>query len=466
MFLIRPSSGPRRRRRASTFGTPRVLLALCIAAIAVATDAAAQEKWVATWTASAHGPYPSGFPTASPDLQFAFPEPASGASDQTFRLIVRPDLWGSRMRLRLSNAFGSKAVTFDDVFVGLQASGANVAPGTNRPVTFDSGQRRVTLAPGKAVYSDPVEFGYVTSAADPELAGRKLAVSFHVAGSSGPMTWHAKALTTSYLGAPRAGAHSRDESDQAFPFTTTSWYFLDAVEVLAPQDTVVVVALGDSITDGSLSTMNGDDRWADFLSRRLHALLGTHVSVVNQGIGGNQVVGPTTYSMDEPYGGGPSALQRLERDVLGVSGLSVVVWLEGINDFGFAPSASADAVIAGFREGVNRLHARRIKVIGATLTTALNIDRPASAPNAHGTRETDARRKTVNEFIRTSGVFDGVVDFDAVTLDSVTGMLRAEFQPNSTIGGQGDRIHPNRAGYQAMANAIDTTMLIRLAGRP
>lgn len=463
MFLMRPSRC--RRRRANTFGTLRILLALCIAGIAV-TDATAQEKWVATWTASTHGPYPSGFPTASPDLQFAFPEPASGANDQTFRLIVRPDLWGSRIRLRLSNAFGSKAVTFDEVFVGIQASGANVVPGTNRPVTFESGQRRVTLAPGKVVYSDPVELSYVTSAADPELAGRKLAVSFHVVGSSGPMTWHAKALTTSYLSAPRAGARGKDESDQVFPFTTTSWYFLDAVEVMAPQDTIVVAALGDSITDGSLSTLNGDDRWGDFLSRRLHAVLGTHVSVVNQGIGGNQVVGPAKYRMDEPYGGGPSALQRLERDVLGISGLSVVVWLEGINDFGFAPSASAEAVIAGFREGVNRLHARRIKVIGATLTTALNIDRPASAPNTHGTRETDAKRKSVNEFIRTSGVFDGVADFDAATLDSATGMLRAEFQPNSTIGGAGDRIHPNRAGYQAMANAIDTTMLIRLAERP
>src|SRR4029434_2047944 len=129
------------------------------------------------------------------------------------------------------------------------------------------------------------------------LTGRRLAVSFHVVGSSGPMTWHAKALTTSYLSQPGAGAHGNEETDEAFPFTTTSWYFLDAVDVWGPQDTLVVAALGDSITDGSLSTLNGDDRWVDFLSRRLHDLLGTRVSVVNQGIGGNQVVGPATYSM-------------------------------------------------------------------------------------------------------------------------------------------------------------------------
>lgn len=330
--------------------------------------------------------------------------------------------------------------------------------------TFEGGKPRVTIPPGQRVYSDPIELSYVRTATDPELAGRKLAVSFHVVGSSGPMTWHAKAMTTSYLSAPRSGGRSSDDSDDAFPYTAASWFFLDAMEVLAPQDTIVVAALGDSISDGSLSTLNGDDRWPDFLSRRLHAVLGPSVSVVNQGIGGNQIVGPATYTTDKPYGGGPSALQRLERDVLGIAGLNVVIWMEGINDFGFE-SASAEAVIAGFREGVNRLHARGIKVIGATLTTAFNIDRPADAPLAHGTRETDAKRKAVNEFIRTSGVFDAVVDFDAVTIDSATGMLRPEYQPNSTVGGAGDRIHPNRAGYQAMAKAIDIPTLVRLAGR-
>jgi lysophospholipase L1-like esterase len=192
---------------------------------------------------------------------------------------------------------------------------------------------------------------------------------------------------------------------------------------------------------------------------------GTRVSVVNQGIGGNQVVGPAKYTLDEPYGGGPSALQRLDRDILEIAGLTMVIWIEGINDFGFAPATTAEAVVAGFRDGVARLRARGIKVIGGTMTSALNLDRPANAPLAHGTPETDAKRKAVNQFIRTGGVFDAVVDFDAVTLDPATGMLRAEFQPNSTIGGEGDRIHPNRAGYQAMANAVDLQTIARLAGR-
>src|SRR5262249_36731135 len=149
-------------------------------------------------------------------LQFAFPVPSNGAADQTFRLIVRPDLWGRRMRLRFSNAFGKQPVTLDDVFVGIQASGGNLMHGSNVPATFGGLDPRVTTPPGKQVYTDALELRSVTTAADPELAGRKLAVSFHVVGSSGPMTWHAKAMTTSYVSAPGAGARSREERDDAF----------------------------------------------------------------------------------------------------------------------------------------------------------------------------------------------------------------------------------------------------------
>lgn len=457
---------PRRRgvpRPASTVRLLRVILPLLLLASAVASEASAQEKWVATWTASAHGPYPSGPAVAQPELRFAFPEPSNGANDQTFRLMVRPDLWGRRIRLRFSNAFGSQPVSFDATFVGIQATGGNLAPGTNRPVTFDNGQARITIPPGKFAYSDPIELPFVKSPTDLGVAGRRLAVSFHVVGSSGPMTWHAKAMVTSYVTTPRAGAHAQDEDDQAFPFTTTSWYFLDAIEVMAPQDTIVVAAFGDSITDGSLSTLNGHDRWSDALSTRLHAAWGPHVAVVNQGIGGNQVIGPLIYAMDKPYMGGPSALQRLDRDVLGIAGLSAVVWLEGINDFGMgAPPPSVEAVIAGFREGATRLHAKGIKVVVGTLTTSL---KSGDGTTGHGTLEVDTKRKAVNAFIRTAGIFDGVVDFDAAVLDPATGALRAEFQPGSTIGGPGDRIHPNRAGYQAMANAIDIKMLAHLVGR-
>ena len=159
-----------------------------------------------SWTGSVQGPYPVGNPSAQPDQKFAFPAPATGARDQTFRLIVRPDIWGRQARLRLSNVFGTKPVTFDGVFVGLQ-SAAPPGQGTNRPVTF-GGKTSVTVAPGEPAWSDAVALPFVANQRR-RLAGRKLAVSFHVAGESGPMTWHAKALQTSYVTAPGAGAEGQ-----------------------------------------------------------------------------------------------------------------------------------------------------------------------------------------------------------------------------------------------------------------
>lgn len=403
------------------------------------------QKWVATWVGSVHGPYPSGNPVAQPEMKFAFPAPATGASDQTFRLIVRPDLWGSRFRIKLANTFGTQPVTFDGIHLGIQATAGHILAGTNRPVTF-GGKPDVTIAPGGSMFSDAVDLKLPSAASS--MDGRKLAVSFHVAESSGPMTWHAKALQTSYLSRPGAGAHGGEEHDSAFPFTTTSWYFLDAIDVMAPADTVVVCAFGDSITDGTASTLNGDDRWPDVLSRRIHAAYGNRVSVVNAGIGGNRIITPASYPPPQPFAGGPSALQRLDRDLLSLSGLSGVVMLEGINDI--SADSPADAIIAGMREMVTRIRAKGpVKIVGATITSALGN------PGRSGQPEGDQRRKIVNAFIRTGGVFDAVADFDAATSDPATGSLRPEFQPNSSIGGPGDMLHPNRAGYQAMGNSID-----------
>ena len=186
------------------------------------------------------------------------------------------------------------------------------------------------------------------------------------------------------------------------------------------------------------------------------AVQGNRVSVVNAGIGGNQVIGPKEYSPQKPFPGGPSALDRLERDVLSLSGVSTVIWLEGINDFSKNGNASVEAVQAGFKDGVARIRARipGVRVIGATLTPALG------ATNAnHGFAEQDEKRKALNEFIRTSGVFDGVADFDKATLDPQTGALRAEFVHNTTTGGAGDKLHPNRLGYVAMGMAIELDSL-------
>jgi lysophospholipase L1-like esterase len=286
------------------------------------------------------------------------------------------------------------------------------------------------------------------------LANRKLAISFHVAGDSGPITWHAKALTTSYLSAPGSGAHGGEYGEALYPYSTTSWYFIDEIEMRG-RGTRTVVALGDSITDGTASTLNGDDRWPDVLSRRIHAAYGDRYSVVNEGIGGNMVVGPSDYAQ-KPFAGGPAAMERLDRDVLSLPAVSAVIWLEGINDFGtggFDPMKVED----GVRDIVKRLRAHfpGVKVFMATLTSSVN-----STNGGYGAPPVDAKRQAYNQFIRSAGIFDGVVDFDAATLDPKTGELKSEYQPNSTTGGPGDRLHPNRAGYAAMGGAVDLSKML------
>jgi lysophospholipase L1-like esterase len=427
-----------------------LLAALAFAACAVAADEPKPPKWVVSWVGSVQGPYPIGNPSAQPDMKLALPSPETGARDQSFRLVVKPEIWGREARIRLSNALGARPVTFADVFVGLHQASSAVVAGTNQPVTFRGGRRSVTVKPGDSVWSDPVRLPFARNPRGGAIVGRKVVVSFHVPGESGPMTWHAKALQTSYLTAPGSGSRSADESEAAFPFSTASWFFLDALDMRTAASNQAIVAFGDSISDGTLSTMNGDDRWPDVLARRLRAVHGNRVSVVNAGIGGNQVVGPKEYSLQKPFPGGPSALARLERDVLSLSGVTHVIWLEGINDFSKNGNATVEAVQQGMREGAARLKKRGIKVIGATLTTALG------ATNAnHGFPEQDEKRKALNEFIRTSGVFDAVVDFDRATLDPDTGQLRPEFVHNTTTGGEGDKLHPNRLGYLSMGMAID-----------
>ncbi len=430
-----------------------IWLACLLAAITPTLAHAQAPHWITSWTAAVQGPYPVGNASAQPKLSFAFPDPAPAARDQTFRLIVHPDLWGRVARLRFSNAFGTQPVTFDHVSVGEQAIAGTLVPGSNAAVAFGSGGS-LTVPPGESAWSDPVGLGFVHDPADPALTGRKLAVSFHVTGPSGPMTWHAKGLTTSYLTPPGAGAEaSAAESDEAYPFSTASWYFLDAVDVDAPDGTKLVVALGDSITDGTDSTLSGDDRWPDVLARRLHARYGGKVAMVNQGIGGNRIVGPSSYTPSQPFSGGPSAQQRLERDVLSLAGVSTVIWLEGTNDFGKSgEGATSEQVEAGVAEVVGRLRARLpgVRVIGATLPPNLNSTNPD-----HGSAEEDRKVGAYNEFVRTTKLFDAVVDFNKVTLDAATGEMRPEFVPDSTVGGPGDKLHPNRAGYQAMGESVD-----------
>jgi lysophospholipase L1-like esterase len=201
--------------------------------------------------------------------------------------------------------------------------------------------------------------------------------------------------------------------------------------------------------------MNGDDRWPDVLARRLHAVYGNTIAVVNAGIGGNRVVGPAEYSPQKPFPGGPSAKDRLDRDVLSLSGVAAVVWLEGINDFSKNGNTPVEAVEAGMKDVVGRIRAKftGVRIIGATLTSTLG-----STNANHGSFDEDAKRKALNEFIRASGLFDEVADFDAATFDPQTGGMRAEFVPESTTGGPGDKLHPNRVGYLSMGSAIDLNL--------
>jgi lysophospholipase L1-like esterase len=426
-----------------------VITGILLVAMAFASRISAQRNsgWVTSWAASSQGPFPAGSAVALPDQSFAFPDPAAGANDQTFRMIVRPSVWAGQARLRFSNAFGKQPIRLDGVFAGLQLSSAAVAPHTNTPVLF-SGHNEITLAPGADIWSDPVTLPFASAQKLADLAGRKLAVSFHVVGASGPMTWHAKALQTSYVSFPQAGSHGGEESEQAFPLSATSWFFLSAVDMKMASATPLVVCFGDSITDGTASTINGDDRWPDVLQRRLSAIRPNGVAVVDEGIGSNQILGPATYDTSAPFGGGPAALQRIPRDVAALSGVKTVLWFEGINDL--SHDASVNDVLEGFRTGIAALRKSipGVRIVGATITPSLG------SKGSSGTEDTNQRRIAINEAIRSGHLFDAYVDFDKAVIDPQSGKLKPPFVPNTSIGGPGDNLHPNRAGYQAMAGSI------------
>jgi lysophospholipase L1-like esterase len=468
-------------------------LGIVPAALADKDDDHGRTQWVATWATSpaaylvyvaplpqnqALAPAPTRFTTANiqPDLAFPFPNAnTTGANTQTIRSIVKPDLWGDTMRVRFSNVFGNQPLTFDSTTIALQEYAANVVHGTVTPVTF-RGSSSVTIPAGQEMWSDAVHLSWVKHADDPLIQGRNLAISYSIRGDSGHMTYHSGANTTSYITPPGSGDHSQDADGFAYEYTTASWFFVATVDVLAPTDTVVVCAFGDSITDGTHTTFNGNDRWSNVLSRRLHNAYGNKVSVVNEAIGGNRVINPVVANATS----GPAAVDRLDRDVLGLSGLTHVIWLEGINDLGAGYGAAASpvenpvihtpsAIIAGYQNVVSRLHARGIKVYGATVVSALGLNNPGQGwnltafPTFLATVDNgpvvEANRLILNQYIRARGSFDGVVDFDAATADpnpAALGNMMAKYLPNSQFTQlPWDYLHPNHAGYNAMGLAID-----------
>ncbi|MGW4291352.1 SGNH/GDSL hydrolase family protein [Streptomyces sp. NPDC004673] len=344
-------------------------------------------------------------------------------ADRSYRLIVRVSAGGSDLRVRLSNAYGDRPLTVDAAHAGLQAEGASLKPHSNRALTFD-GDHTVTVPAGGTVWSDPLP-GRVP-------AGARLAVSLRTPDARGPATGHEMALTTSYLG---QDADTGGDGDTGWTRTTGSWWYLDAVSVRpAHPRTGAVVALGDSITDGWGSTPGRDRRWPDDLARRLRA---DGTGVANAGISGNRVLTGNN--------GGPSAVRRLERDVLSQPGVRAVILYEGVNDLKAKDPASAAEIVAGYREITKRAHAAGLCVIGATVAPFkgwLQWD-----PDA------ETVRREVNRRMRADDGFDAVADVDRALRDpDDPERLRPDLDA-------GDHLHPDDEGMRAIAGAVDPASL-------
>lgn len=415
---------------------PLAILA-CLANLASAQAPAAH--WVATWVSAQQQPRAAFGPPPQPAAPGAPPRPApppSAFNNQTVRMIARSSIGGSRVRVELSNAFGAKPLMIGAAHIALRGRDSAIVAATDRPLMFN-GKASTTIPAGALMLSDAADLDV------PKLTD--LAISVYVPGDTGPASNHALGLHTTYISKEGDFTGQAELADAA---TSQSWYWLSSVDVMAPPAAAAIVAFGDSITDGATSTPNTDRSWPSILAQRLAANPATaNIAVVNQGISGNQVLAD---------GAGVSALARFDRDVLSVAGVKWVMIMEGINDIGIgsrqgAPAGgiSADALIGGLRQMIERAHTHGIKVIGCTLTPYGGAGYASDAG--------EVIREAENDFIRTSGAFDAVVDFDKVTGDPAS--------PRQILAAYNiaDHLHPNDAGYKAMADSIDLSIF---ADRP
>ncbi|MFB7447194.1 SGNH/GDSL hydrolase family protein [Streptomyces sp. NPDC056194] len=387
-----------------------------------------------------HGPAWRGAWAASPQSAAAPLGPnwsQQGFDHQTVRQVVRVTASGTRTRIELTNRYGTGPLRITGATVARTAKGSAVQPGSVRTLRFD-GRPSATIPAGETLLSDAAPL--------PVKAFENLTVTLYLADATGPATFHSFSSATSYRA---EGDHRADLSGDAFGETSASWYFLSGVEVTGGRDTARrdgIVTFGDSITDGVGSTADADNRYPDELAERL-AASGRSRAVLNHGIGGNQVVNDTTWA-------GEKAVARFEKDVLTEKGVGTVILLEGINDIGGSgpafpggptPEVSVDRLIEGHRTLIRQAHAKGLKVVGATLTPI--------GGSFYDTPENEAKREAFNTWVRTSGAYDAVVDFDHAVADPS--------DPDRILPAYdaGDHLHPGDAGYKAMAEALDLDAL-------
>ena len=396
------------------------------AALMLAT-APAEAKWITSWTAApvnpmaALGPFP-----ATP-----------GYSNRTFRQTIRLSAGGAALRIRFSNAYGTEPLEIGAARVALLDDAGKEVPGTSRTLRF-GGSDKALIEKGAPIVSDTIALGVKPLS--------RLSISLYLPGNTGPCTCHQTAMEEMDVSAPG------DHTAEAFApeSKSASRIAISGVEVDAPKNAQTVVVLGDSISDGVGSSVGKNRRWPDFLAERLARRGGMAWGVANQGISGNRVL---------QDGLGVSALARLDRDVLAVPGVTTVILFEGINDinlaygtaggpFGAASNAqlptrkiTADDIIAGYRQIVARAHAQGLRIFGATVAPYKGV--------ATWSEAGEAARQKVNTFIRISGLFDAVLDFDKAFRDPAD---PASIRPGYHMG---DHLHGNDTSYQAVADSID-----------
>jgi lysophospholipase L1-like esterase len=396
--------------------TASVLLIALATAHAANAHAAAPDHWVGTWATA-----PVAQTSKTPDV-----------GPLTLRQIVHVSLGGSTLRVVFTNEFGIEPLALSSASVALSAgnTASTIQSATARPLTF-SGLAGIVIPAGAVAVSDPVAFTLAP------LADLAITTVFP-AQSVRTLTVHGGAQSSNF----DSPGDQLSAATLTAPHTSTSWRFLQSVDVLAPQAAGAIVAFGDSITDGAHTTNNANARWPDVLARRLQGNKATgQLAVLNEGIGGNRVLHDGT---------GPNALARFDHDVLAQAGVRYLILLESINDIGhtFDPrqpthneTVSANDLIVGFTQLARRAHTHGIKVFGATITPYGG----AGYSSAAG----EAMRVAVNQWIRTTPELDGFIDFDATTRDPAnpTAFLPAD--------DSGDHLHPSDAGYKAMGDSIN-----------